>query len=171
MSVDFFDNPCACSTQKERFGLCDDVAAVDCPTNPAYIDENNEDDWTADVTNEKQRVVTFYPIDNCIDIRRDNGDMDNRCDGMLINNDELLFVELKDRDSHKWIAKGREQLEVTIGNFKKAHDIGGYKRVAAYLCNKQRPRVVVSCPNELQKFYDNTGYQLIVDRNIKIFGN
>lgn len=39
MPVDFFDNPCACSTQKERFGLCDDVAAVDCPTNPAYIDE------------------------------------------------------------------------------------------------------------------------------------
>ena len=52
-------------------------------------------------------------IDNCIDILRNNGDMDNRCDAMLSYESNLLFIELKNkRDS--WKAEGLEQVEATI---------------------------------------------------------
>ena len=168
MSLSFFENPYKQTSSAKRFGPCDDIAATDCPKTPAYIDEENDEEWTAEVLNKQQKVVDFYPIDNCIEIRRSNGEIDNRCDGMLLSNERLMFVELKDRNSHNWIAKGREQLEVTISNFKQVHNIGDFKCITAHLCNKQRPRAVVACPNELQKFYDNTGYRLYVDRNINI---
>ena len=168
MPINFFDNPAMMSTDNVNFGLCDDVAPIDVPRNPAYIDEENPDNWTADVKNTTGKTAAFYPIDNCIEVLRENGEMDNRCDGMLCVNENLLFVELKDRNTGHWVADGMLQLRVTIRNFEMAHDISQYKKVKAYICNKQRPRTVVSSKIDCQKFKDETGYDLCVDRNIKV---
>lgn len=168
MPIDFFDNPSIMSTDSINFGLCDDVSPIDVPRNPAYIDTENPDKWTANVNNTTGNTAVFYPIDNCIEILRENGEMDNRCDGMLLADNNLLFVELKDRNSGHWISDGVLQLKVTINNFKLSHDIFKYKNVKAYICNKQRPSMVVSCKIDCQKFKDETGYELRVDRNIKI---
>lgn len=169
MQVDFFDNPHKAMTDSPRFGLCDDVAAENCPKNPAYLDESSPMKWTAVVTNRERKHATFYPIDNCIKILRPNGEMDNRCDGMLNYDSNLLFVELKDRIStHGWIKDCLNQLKVTIQNFKKYHDTEAYGSIKAQLCNKQRPAAVVACNNEISNFKDETGYIVRVDRNITI---
>ncbi len=61
MPVDFFDNPNKEISDKPRFGLCDDVAPMDCPKTPAYIDEYNEEKWTAVVTNTHLKNGYFLP--------------------------------------------------------------------------------------------------------------
>ncbi|MDE7459458.1 MAG: hypothetical protein K2M85_00055 [Paramuribaculum sp.] len=168
MPIDFFDNPHKQTTSVGRFGLCDDVAPEDCPKTPAYIKESDEDNWTAEVVNPQQKTPTFYPIDNCIEILRPNGEMDNRCDGLLEYNGKLIFVELKDRAGGKWVGEGLKQLAVTIENFKKHHNIAEYTSIRAQLCNKQRPLAVVSCKTIVEKFKDDTGCIVSVDRNIII---
>lgn len=168
MPVDFFNNPQKMISAKPRFGLCDDVAPINCPKTPAYIDESSEDKWTAVVSNTHLKTATFYPIDNCIEILRPDGNMDNRCDGLLEYNDNLIFVELKDRCSHGWVADGLEQLKVTINNFRIHHNINTFASISAYLCNKQRPRAVVACNTAVNQFKDETGYKVSVDRNITI---
>lgn len=168
MPINFFNNPHAQSTRRKRFGICDDIAARNCPTNPAYIDEDDEERWTAEVLNPSQQKAVFYPIDNCINIVRPDGSMDNRCDGMLGCANRLFFIELKDRDSHGWIAVGIEQLKVTLRNFRNNHDVSQYSRITAHLCNKQRPSAVISCKTAVQQFYDETGIRLYVDRKISI---
>lgn len=169
MQVDFFNNPNKATTRKSRFGLCDDVAPVNCPTTCAYIDESDEEKWTAVVTNTNQKTANFYPIDNCIEIRRPNGDMDNRCDGLLEYENNLIFVELKDRCSrHGWVRDGLNQLKVTIRNFTTYHNIDDFNSIKAQLCNKQHPAAVVSCKEYVEKFKDETGYKVSVDRNITI---
>lgn len=168
MQVDFFNNPNKATTQKSRFGLCDDVAPVNCPHTPAYIDESDEDKWTAVVANTERKTVTFYPIDNCIEILRPNGEMDNRCDGMLEYAKNLIFVELKDRKNAGWVAEGLNQLKITILNFKAYHNADDYNSITARLCNKQRPSAVTSCNIDKEKFKTETGYNVFVDRNINI---
>lgn len=169
MPVDFFDNPNKETSDKSRFGLCDDVAPMDCPETPAYIDESNEEKWTAVVTNSHLKTATFYPIDNCIEILRPDGNMDKRCDGLLEYDNNLIFVELKDRCSkHGWVAEGLEQLKITINNFRIHHNINAFTSISAQLCNKQRPMAVVSCNTAVNQFKDETGYKVYVDRNITI---
>ncbi len=168
MPVDFFDNPAKETTDEERFGLCDDVAPENCPKNPAYIDCIDREKWTADVSNPQRKTATFYPIDNCIEILRPNGEMDNRCDGLLEYDRNLIFVELKDRAGGKWVGEGLTQLAVTIGNFNANHNVADFSSIRAQLCNKQRPMAVVSCKASVEKFRDDTGYIVAVDRNIVI---
>lgn len=168
MPVDFFTNPNKETTRKPLFGVCDDIAPEDCPHTPAYIDDSDNEKWTAVVTNSDLKAVTFYPIDNCIEIRRPDGNMDNRCDGMLEYDRTLIFVELKDRDCQGWVRDGLNQLKITIRNFKSYHDDSDYESIKAQLCNKQRPRAVVSCKVATERFKDETGYIVSVDRNIPV---
>lgn len=168
MQVDFFNNPNKETTNKPLFGLCDDVAPVNCPKTPAYIDVSDDDKWTAVVTNINRKAATFYPIDNCIEILRPDGKMDNRCDGLLEYDNDLIFVELKDRASAGWVSDGLNQLKVTIRNFKAYHNVNDYNSIKAQLCNKQRPSAVISCKVNIEKFKDETGHKVSVDRNIII---
>lgn len=168
MQVDFFNNPNKATTRKSRFGLCDDVAPMNCPCTPAYIDEVDEGKWTAVAINTNLKTVTFYPIDNCIEILRPDGKMDNRCDGLLEYDKKLIFIELKDREHAGWVADGLNQLEVTIRNFKTYHDADDYNSITAQLCNRQRPSAVISCKTVMEKFKTETGYKVFVDRNINI---
>lgn len=95
--------------------------------------------------------------------------MESRCDGILIDSNNLTFVELKDRAGSGWVSKGRKQLTITIRNFlTHDSDAKNYNIVDAYICNKQKPLAVTSVISETQRFKSETGFNLKVNRNIVI---
>lgn len=165
MSIDFFDTTHKTSSNSLEFGLCDDL-----PKQPAYIDNNIHNKvskWIGIVNNLNAKNVDFYPIDNCLEIKRPNGELESRCDGMLHQDNNLIFVELKDRGSN-WLKKGCEQLVKTINVFKIYHDISNYSKIEAYVCNKQKPLFNTGNITHIQKFKDDTGSILNIKQIIDI---
>lgn len=105
MSADFFKADCQKTTNEKKFGLYD---AED--KTPAKINLTDEPSWSATVLNNGGKTVLFTAIDNCIDVFRENGEMDSRCDCMLTYDSTLLLVELKSRRD-SWQAEGLAQIE------------------------------------------------------------
>jgi hypothetical protein len=163
MPIDYFANPCMTSSCNTCFGLCDDPAPA---ANPAYIDEHDDSRWIAEVTNNSNYQVEFYPIDHCIEIRRPNGEMESRCDGLMKCQNSLVFVELKERMGKGWIRDARKQLEKTIEIFKIHHNILAYNTVEAHICNRLKPAASVGYGQIRQKFLDDTGCNLTISREI-----
>lgn len=165
MPINFFTVGCKTESNENTFGLCDNPPpAVD----PAYIDEANSFNWIAEVSNPHNINVDFFAVDHCVEVLRANGQWACRCDGILLYNNKLSFIELKDRGSSGWISGGRGQLTETVSYFIANHNITAYTAVDARICNKQRPLAVVSSATEIQKFKDDTGLLLIIDRNILV---
>ena len=165
MQINFFKTNCKTSSNKSKFGLCDDPPPAE---KPAYIDNNNTSKWIGIVDNTNNKEIDFYAIDHCITILRNNDEQESKCDGMLHFNNNLTFAELKDRGSKGWLKKGQEQLTTTINIFSKNHNIETYNKVNAYVCNKQRPLANTGNSTHIQKFKDDTGLLLNVKSNITI---
>lgn len=157
MGINFFEPCCQTITNEVVFGLCDDPP----PSNaPAYIDTTNSIGWIATVQNANATEVTFTAIDHCIDIRRDNGEMDSRCDAMLIYEDKIIFVELKERNSGKWFKKAEDQLRATISTFGANNNLSSYSQKIAYVANKLKPNFQSGNTEKIAKFRDETGFIL-----------
>ncbi|MCF8232410.1 MAG: hypothetical protein K9J27_09485 [Bacteroidales bacterium] len=168
MPVDFFNEKCRTSSNNERFGLCDDPPP---PHKPAYIDENNEDEWIGIVTNKSLLDVNFYAVDHCIELPLlENGKKPSRCDGILLAGRILIFVELKSRDVRRkiWLQEGIDQLISTINLFRWNADLVSYDRVVAHICNKKRPISHSGRSEKIQKFKDTTGLMLYTDQVIQL---
>lgn len=165
MAIDFFQNKCKNTTSASDFGLCDDPPP---PSKPAYIDTTDTTKWIGIVENNQNKEVDFIAIDACIDIKRPNGEQENRCDGLLSYDNSLIFVELKSRDGGQWVKKGREQLTITINHFKNNYDINSYDDVYGNVCNSLRPISNVGHATNIQQFHDDTGLVLKTDSKIKI---
>lgn len=166
MSIIFFDTNCQSQTNQPKFGLCDDPPPSE---NPAYININDSRKWIAIVENNQEINVIFTAIDNCIEILRSDGTMDNRCDGMLTYNNHLIFVELKERNfRNKWVGKGEEQLKNTINVFIANHDLAIYKSKKAYIANNKKPNFQFSQMERMDKFKDEIGFRLIIQNAIKV---
>ena len=164
MQVNFFYATHAQTTNATNFGICDDQNRT-----PAYIDETNTDNWVADVRNTSEKTINFYPIDYCVETLRQDGTMDNRCDGMMKYDDKLIFIELKDRDNQGWLGHGLKQLKSSIGHFEKAHpNLLSSLTIKAHLCNKQRPSAARSYNIIRARFKDDTGYTVDINRVITI---
>ena len=164
MQVNFFDATHAQTTNATNFGICDDQNRT-----PAYIDETNTDNWVADARNTSEKTINFYPIDYCVETLRQDGTMDNRCDGMMKYDDKLIFIELKDRDNQGWLGHGLKQLKSSIGHFEKAHpNLLSSLTIKAHLCNKQRPSAARSYNIIRARFKDDTGYTVDINRVITI---
>jgi len=164
MPINFFDENAKTGSSNVRFGLCDDPPPS---INPAYIDENDDTKWIGIVNNPVKKSIDFYPVDNCIPIYKPDGNLERRCDGMLLCDNNLSFIELKRREN-KWLGDGRKQLTITIQNFQNNHDIKAFSKVDAYLCNSIRPIFKENYIIEIQKFKDDTGFVLNVQQNIHI---
>lgn len=108
MKVDFFKKKCQKLIRDSEFGICDDNNKQ-----PAYTDINDKSKWIATVFNDIPKEIVFTAIDNCVDIFRDNRDMDSRCDVMLNYEDTLIFVELKHKRKN-WKSEGLAQIEATL---------------------------------------------------------
>lgn len=164
MQVNFFNSTHSQTTDATNFGICDDQDWT-----PAYIDEANTDKWVADVRNANSKTTTFHPIDNCVNTLRPDGTMDNRCDGMMKYDDKLIFIELKDRDCQGWVGNGLTQLKSSIRHFEKAYPtLLNSLTIKAHLCNKQRPRAVIASNIDRERFRDETGYIVEINRIITI---
>jgi len=165
MPIEFFDCNCKTNSNKRAFGLCDDPP----PSHrPAYIDETNHSDWIAIVENVDQSDIAFYAIDNCIVIRRQNGEMESRCDGMLHSKRILIFIELKDRISKGWLSDGCKQITTTIAMFRANYKMSGDFHIQAYICNKRRPLQSSGYQFQIEKFKDATGINLSIKQKINI---
>jgi len=163
MSINFFQIGCQDKTNQIEFGLCDDI-----PNHRAYIDLTDKAKWIAIVDNSITCDITFTAIDNCIDIRRADGSLESRCDGMITYSDSLIFIELKERDmpNSVWVKKGERQLRNIITIFEMNHDMSIYKDKKAYLVNKLKPDFPVGQSSRMEKFEDETGYTFIIQQKI-----
>lgn len=170
MSINFFDESCQTKTNQSKFGLCDDSSL---PNTPAYIDidvSNEETQWIAIVDNNNEIEVTFTAIDNCININRKDGKMDSRCDGMIIYQNHIIFVELKERNYRNsvWIEEGEQQLKNIIYLFLENNNIANYQSKKAYIANRKKPGYQFSRKEIMQKFRNETGFILLIQNIIKI---
>jgi hypothetical protein len=166
MSINFFKSTYQSQTNQYKFRLCDDPNE-----DPAYIDTDIDDcsKWIAIVENNQEIEVIFTAIDNCIEILRSDGTMDNRCDGMLTYNNHLIFVELKEKNyRNNWVVKGEKQLKNTINVFIANHDLEIYKSKKAYIANNKKPTFQSSQITRMDKFKDETGFRLIIQNTIEI---
>jgi hypothetical protein len=166
MSINFFDTNCQSQTNQPKFGLCDDPPPSE---NPAYININDSRKWIAIVENNQEIEVIFTAIDNCIEILRSDGTMDNRCDGMLTYNNHIIFVELKEKNfRNNWVAKGEKQLKNTISVFIANHDLAIYKSKKAYIANNKKPNFQSSQMGRMARFEAETDFRLIIRNTIEI---
>ena len=166
MSADFA-NPGNCGSQsaKRNFGICDDANR-----SPAYLDETNGDHWIAEIDKADDRVIKFVAIDYCLDTRRPNGELDNRCDGMLLDGPSVIFVELKERDTDRpdWVAKGVKQLRASIRHFEATPAAAAFRQKLAYIANSERPSFVDSKRSRQEDFLAETGYVLAITPHIRL---
>ena len=112
--------------------------------------------------------MEFIAIDACIDIRKPDGNLESRCDGLLSFENDLIFVELKFREGGQWLKKGREQLTITVNNFKDSYTISEYNNVYGNVCNSLRPLSHSGHAANIQQFYDETNLVLKSDNVIEI---
>lgn len=157
MAIDFFQARCQSKTNEEIFGI------YDAP--PATLLFVNSDDWTVWIDNANAKEITHTAIDDCLGIPVAEGE---RCESMIVYEDVLTFIELKDRNGGRWAGKAREQLINTIILFKRDADITVYNRFYGHIANKQRPNFKAGSKIFSQEFEDRTGFILRVSDIIKI---
>jgi len=165
MPINFFDLNCSSVSNEKLIGICDDPPPL---RTPAYLDLNNRNNWIAIVNNISEKDFSFHAIDNCIEILRADGSIDSRCDGLLKVENDLIFVELKNRASSGWLSKGRNQITNTINLFKIYHNINDFDDIKAYVVNKQRPYSNTIHFSEIQKFRSDTNLILRIKQEIVI---
>lgn len=164
MSVDFFKTACQTTTSEKKFGLYD---AED--NTPAKIKLYDESTWNATVLNNGGMTVCFTAIDNCIDVYRENGVLDNRCDCMLTYNSTLLFVELKNkRDS--WQAEGLSQIEniakIMIDEIPNHYN--SFKKRKAIVANRKNQFPTFNNSNAEQRQYFISKYKMRIQFEAEI---
>jgi hypothetical protein len=170
MLIDFFEAKCSTTLNNTKFGICDNPPP---PSKPAYVDTNlaNKANWIAIVNNPHSYEITFVAVDTCIKILKPTGEQESRCDALLkYNNGEenIVFVELKDRSSAGWASKGDSQLRITIDAFQRNHNISVYTIKAAYIANIQHPRTATNKTERMEKFRDETGVRLMIQNTIDL---
>lgn len=163
MKINFFDTQCQSQSSRKRFGICD--------LPPAKIDEHDGATWIAVVENEYLRQVTFTAIDHCIEIKRADGKMEKRCDGVLTYNSHVIFIELKESEKKgsDWVKEAEMQLRITIGLFEDSNYAMEYKDKMAYIANSERPQFRQGQTRRMEQFLTDTGYVLRIENRIVIF--
>ena len=167
MPVDFFIAKCQIENVSDReFGIFDDDD--EGTKTHAYIDTEDRNKWIATVKNATDKPINFTAVDNCVEILKENGEMDFRCDAMLTNEDHIVFVELKNQAAG-WITHAvDEQLQASIDHFKANHDITKYKYKRAFACNKRFPNFRASYKDKMAAFYKKNNIRLNLTTEIVI---
>lgn len=166
--MDLFKTNC---TQKgidaERWGVCDDGGNT-----PAYADidpQNEKNKWIALVSNPDGVIATFIAIDHCIDIKRADEQTARQCDGLIFYDNNMIWVELKDKRSD-WQSDAIEQLEETVKYYQEhAADVcAQYKRKRAFACNPKHPQFAVLDNTMTSRWWHEYKVRLNVQREIEL---
>lgn len=165
IDIDFFLPECQTANIKATdFGICD--SADKSVKKHAFVDYDNPGTWIAHVRNRTNKALTFTAIDNCIAIYRENGEIDFRCDAMLTNAENIVFIELKSQ-RRDWIQHAVwEQLWTTIKHFCENNDLKKYKHCRAFVCNRRHPNFDYSNKELMHTFFQRTGVRLNIQSDI-----
>lgn len=162
--INFFEEDCREENiVYAQFGICDDQNGE-----VAYIHVDHPSKWIASVINPNSKPICFTAIDNCIEIRRENGDMDSRCDGMIDYQDNIVFVELKNQLTGGWASDGLEQIESTILHYQQNHDLSSYKYKRAFVINKKRKHFQTVETELKRRFFDTYQVRISIGGEINI---
>lgn len=156
MSVEFLKEDCRKTTRERKFGLYDGE-----DNTPVAIKLTEEETWNATVVNKAGKAVLVTAIDNCIDIFRDNGQMDSRCDCMLTFDSTIVFVELKNKRG-SWQAEGLTQIENVVKRM--ILEMPGYyeafKKRKGIVANRKHQFPVFQESNREQRQYFSSNYKM-----------
>lgn len=162
MSLTFLESPCQEPSRNDsEFGICDNEDGT-----KAYTDNSRRKDWIATVSNPSTKDVSFIAVDKCI-LQDTDEPGRGRCDGILLTNDQLYFVELKNQ-MRSWISDAINQLDSTIEFFKESHDMNEFRHKKAFACNK-KSKHFQEIDNELNlAFFRKHGVRIDVQAEIII---
>lgn len=164
--MNFFDSKYQYVSTKKTFGLCDDEPP---PHKPAYLDETNGSKWIAIVANATQLEVKFVALDHCIKLLKPDGKTEDRCsDGLLEYDSTIIFVELTTATHKNWKSDKDEQLRITISHFEKTQESKRYDIKKAYIANSNFRLLRPSYQSRMDKFLNETGYDLRIENRIVI---
>ncbi len=113
------------------------------------------------ITNKTQKKTRFLAVDNCIFLDKDG----KRCDSIIFNNKEFLFIELKKinkSNANRSMKMAIKQLQSTIKDFTTRINFSNYN-LEAYVCIGKRgiPRNNATSKAEKVNF--------MIDYNVKLF--
>ncbi len=135
MKIDFFGQSCNENLNDHRFGIID--------PRPAETSRVDEGRWLITVENPQRKEIEFVAIDKCFQLRDAAGNEVSLCECLLRYQNNIDFVELKDRDKH-WFEGGISQIISTVGIFVNYHDLKQFKRIRAFVGNKRRGQFNIS---------------------------
>lgn len=162
MSYQFLGSSCQEEPRKDiLFGVCDDEDG-----RKAYTDTGTTAKWIATVSNPNAVEVSFIAVDKCV-ILDEQEQGRGRCDGILVTDNQIYFVELKNLGSH-WIQGAIDQLESTIEFFKQSHELAAFKHKKAFACNKKRKHFQEIDNEENLRFFRKHKVRLDVQADIII---
>ncbi len=164
MNVDFFKADCQKTTSEKKFGLYD----ADDKT-PATIKLTEENTWNATVINNGEKIILFTAIDNCIDVFKDNGEMDSRCDCMICYDSTLLLVELKNK-RESWQAEGLGQIENIAQRMlaEIPNHYYSFKKRKAVIANRKHQFPIFHESNAEQRQYFSSKYKMRIQFDAEI---
>ena len=147
MPVDFFIAPCikengnckipgiVCksATHATRFGISDRNAHN---RHPAFLDTEDENIWDIVIENPVGKYVVFKAVDFCVDIFRSENQLIKRCEGFLFFEKKILFIELKNARTGRWLIDSREKFQETILKFRENYPENEYEILEPIVSNK-----------------------------------
>jgi hypothetical protein len=162
MKINFLAEECSKKVKEPIFGVCDGPASV-----PAFVTTKTQDKWVAIVHNPSKTEVTFHAVDDCVEILRESGEEESRCDALLTYPNNIVFIELKEVRSN-WIVDGTAQLKVAVETFAKNHDLGAIRKRRAFLANRRHPSFKFGLKEQMEKFKVETSVHLLIHNEIKV---
>jgi len=166
------EKPCKTVTTERRFGIIDDISDDQLP---AFLQLFKDDEWdlTVEKASDEVNEVLFKAIDKCMVFPPPAGSkIKNKiCEGMLVFNDYLIFIEIKYRTSSGYKVDSVEKFERTIQVFKASHGLEKYNNRIAVVCNSSKlvPATEDFSLTDKDKFYDaNDGFDLYQTKLLKL---
>jgi hypothetical protein len=153
------------------FGIMDSAPNT---KEPAYLDFDlaNKDKWVAEISNYTKKRLKFTPVDNRLELMRDDGTYQKRCDALLYfnkkNDRTIIFIELKERSDYNWKRDADEQLCETIATFEKTNEARLFKTKRAHIANNLRPKFNKDDKPRIKGFFNRTRYALSISKTVLI---
>jgi len=160
-----FSSLCQDQTNEPIFGIKDDNNHE-----RAYLDYGNGRFWLATIENTSRYEVIFTALDNCIELRKANGHLESRCEGMLTYNDTIIFVEIKARtgDMKTWAKDADKQLRNSIALIESRVNLDTFTVKRAAISNSLMRRLGEKTTERIKRFKNETGYILTIDYRIRL---
>jgi len=160
MSLNFYDEQCRTVTNEVKFGICDGEN-----DQKAFVVLDNQAEWICTVVNNRAAEVAFSAIDYCVVILREDGNQERSCDAMLTYEDNIVFIELKEKGK-SWMADGIKQIQKTLPYFTANHDLSVYRHKRAFVTNRRHPDFHVLDTETKRWFWDK--YRIRINAQAEI---